>query len=156
MDGLEIRLARDGDIAALAQMRAALWPESSAAQHAAELQEIVAGRIPAILPMVVFVATGGDGKILGFLEVGMRSHADGCDWAKPVGYVEGWFVSAEVRKRGVGAALLGAAEDWAREQGCKEMASDAQSTNMLSQKVHESLGFEIAERAVLYRKALQK
>ena len=51
-------------------------------------------------------------------------------------------------------ALLRAAEDWARARGCCEIASDTQLTNTLSQQVHESLGFQIAERAILYRKLL--
>lgn len=60
----------------------------------------------------------------GFLEVGLRSHADGCDPAQPVGFVEGWFVEEACRNRGIGRALMRAAEDWARGQGCVEMASD--------------------------------
>jgi aminoglycoside 6'-N-acetyltransferase I len=154
MDGIEIRTAQTGDVAELAGLRATLWPESSREEHAAELQEIVAGRVPGILPMVVLVAVNWDGKIAGFLEVGLRSHADGCDWTRPVGYVEGWFVSEEARHRGIGAALLQAAEKWAREQGCKEMASDTQIHNVTSQRAHEALGFAVAERAILYRKTL--
>jgi aminoglycoside 6'-N-acetyltransferase I len=54
----------------------------------------------------------------------------------------------------VGAALLRAAEDWARAQGCHEMASDTDIENQLSQHVHEASGFTIAARAILYRKFL--
>lgn len=154
MDSVEIRMAEAGDVGELAGLRAALWPESSREEHAAELKEIVAGRVPGILPMVVLVAVQRDGKMVGFLEAGLRSHADGCDWTRPVGYVEGWFVNAEVRRRGIGAALLEAAEEWSRGQGCKEMASDTQAHNVTSQHVHEALGFEVAERAILYRKTL--
>jgi len=151
---IEIRLARAEDVAQLAALRATLWPESSAAEHAAELQEIVAGRVPGVLPMVVLVAVTANAKLAGFLEVGLRSHADGCDWTRPVGYVEGWFVAVEMRRRGIGKALLQAAEEWARGQGCKEMASDTQMHNRTSQRVHEALGFEVTERAILYRKTL--
>jgi hypothetical protein len=35
-----------------------------------------------------------------------------------------------------------------------EMASDTQIENVTSQRVHEALGFGLAERSVLYRKAL--
>jgi len=154
MDGIDIRTAQAADVGELAGLRAALWPESSQEEHGAELREIVAGRVPGILPMVVLVAANRDRKIVGFLEVGLRSHADGCDWTRPVGYVEGWFVSEEARRQGIGAALLLAAEAWAREQGCKEMASDTQMHNLTSQCVHETLGFEVAERAILYRKTL--
>lgn len=154
MNWVEIRMAQAADVEELAELRAALWPESSRVEHAAELKEIVAGRVPGILPMVVFVAVRRDRKMVGFLEAGLRSHADGCDRARPVGYVEGWFVSAEARRGGIGAALLEAAEEWARGQGCREMASDAQAHNVTSQEVHGALGFEVAERAILYRKTL--
>jgi len=50
--------------------------------------------------------------------------------------------------------LLRAAEDWARSQGCIEMASDTAIDNQVSQRAHEALGFEVAERSVLYPKTL--
>jgi aminoglycoside 6'-N-acetyltransferase I len=154
MADFQIRLAELSDIPQLSRLREALWPESSAEEHAGELAQILAGKIPSILPMVIFVAAAPAGALLGFLEVGMRSHADGCDWSHAVGYVEGWFVLENARRRGIGAALLRAAEDWSRAQGCKEIASDTQIDNGVSQSAHRALGFEVAERAVLFRKSL--
>jgi aminoglycoside 6'-N-acetyltransferase I len=91
---------------------------------------------------------------LGFAEVDLRSHADGCDPARPVGYLEGWYVAAEARRSGVGRRLLSAAEDWARSHGCVEVASDTWVDNELSQACHEALGFQVVDRCVHYRKAL--
>jgi aminoglycoside 6'-N-acetyltransferase I len=138
----------------LAELRTALWPESGVAEHFAELQRVLGGESLATLPLVIFVAEDSQGALCGFLEAGLRSHADGCDPSKPVGYVEGWYVAESHRRQGIGAALLRASEGWARSQDCRELASDTQLTNTLSQRVHESLGFEVAERAVLYRKRL--
>ena len=104
--------------------------------------------------MRIFVAEKSDGTLIGFLETNLRSAADGCDEKLPVGYVEGWFVAEPNRGKGVGAALLRAAEDWARAQGCHEIASDTDIENKLSQHVHEASGFTIAARAILYRKSL--
>jgi aminoglycoside 6'-N-acetyltransferase I len=106
------------------------------------------------MPLVIFVAEVSDGTLAGFLETRLRSHADGCDESHPVGYVEGWYVSEGWRRQGIGSDLLRAAEDWARRQGCKEMASDTRIDNLVSQRAHEALGFEVAERSVLYRKKL--
>lgn len=153
---VQIRPASPGDLGQLAPLREALWPDSSAAEHALELAAILAGKPPGILPLVVFVAESSDrpAALVGFLEVGLRSCADGCDESRPVGYVEGWYVADRHRRLGVGSALLRAAENWARSQDCREIASDTQLTNTLSQQVHESLGFQVAERAILYRKSL--
>ena len=139
----------------LAALFHALWPEGPVEEHCRELEAILSGNPPGTLPLVVFVAEASDKSLLGFLEVGLRSHADSCDPARPVGYVEGWYVTDAHRNRGIGKQLLVAAEDWARSQGCTEMASDTQLGNELSLLVHQSLGYEIVERAILFRKALR-
>jgi aminoglycoside 6'-N-acetyltransferase I len=119
-----------------------------------EIAPILVGKPRATLPSVILVAELTDGTLAGFLEVGLRSHADGCDTRHPVGFVEGWFVKESLRRRGVGAQLLAAAEDWARSQGCVEIASDTWIDSSLSQRVHEMLKFEVVDRCVHYRKAL--
>ena len=106
------------------------------------------------MPLIILVAEAIDGKLVGFLEVDLRSHADGCNPSQPVGYIEGWYVAEDHRHRGVGKKLLGNAEDWARSQGCVEMASDAIIDNELSQRAHEALGYEVVDRCVHYRKKL--
>lgn len=131
-----------------------MWPESSSEEHARELQFILNGKFSGQLPLVILAAEASDGTLAGFLEAGLRSYADGCDASHPVGYVEGWYITEEWRRQGIGAKLLRAAEDWARSQGCKEMASDTRIDNDASQRAHKALGFEVVERSVLYRKAL--
>jgi aminoglycoside 6'-N-acetyltransferase I len=72
----------------------------------------------------------------------------------PIGFIEGWFVEADVRRRGIGRALVGVAEEWARRQGCKEMASDALVDNELSLLAHNRVGFEVANHCTDFRKTL--
>jgi aminoglycoside 6'-N-acetyltransferase I len=103
--------------------------------------------------MAILVAQDDGGSLIGILEV-MRSHADGCNPARPVGFVEGWFVHETFQGRGIGKELMNAAEDWARAQGCVEMASDTCIDNEESQRAHEALGFEVVDRCVNFRKAL--
>lgn len=150
-----VRLAQPSDLRGLAPLLAALWPESPAEEHARELELILAGKAPGTLPLVIFVAEDRDGSVVGFLECGLRSHAESCNPSRPVGYVEGWYVAAGYRRRGIGKSLLAAGEEWARRQGCLEMASDALSDNTLSQDVHQRLGFEVVEHSVHFRKALR-
>jgi aminoglycoside 6'-N-acetyltransferase I len=154
MPDIRIRKAVLTDCQELARLREALWPESSAEAHALELKAILDGTAGLVVPMDIFVAEGESGALVGFLEVGLRSCADGCDPSRAVGYVEGWYVAASYRKQGIGGKLLAAAEDWARQHGCGEMASDAQIENELSQRVHEAAGYTVVDRCVHYRKAL--
>ena len=149
-----VRMARPADIGALARLRAALWPESSAEEHAQELVSILDGKAPGLMPLIEFVAEEPSGPLVGFAEVGLRSLADGCDLSHAVGYLEGWYVIESHRERGIGRKLLHAAEEWARKQGCVEMASDALLANALSQRVHQALGYQEVDRCVRYRKTL--
>jgi aminoglycoside 6'-N-acetyltransferase I len=154
MTSIVVRPARAADRAALHALRAALWPNAPAEELLSELDAILSGKVPGVLPLVNFVAEAGDGSLVGFIEVGLRSHAEGCDPAHAAGYVEGWYVAAAHQRRGVGRQLLRAAEDWAREQGCTEMASDTWIANELSERVHKALGFREVERAIHFRKSL--
>jgi len=133
-----------------------LWPESSGEEHAQELRLILGDKAALVLtmPLIIFVAEANDGTLVGFLEVDLRSHADGCNPSRPVGYIEGWYVTEDHRQCGIGRKLLKKAEDWARSHRCVEMASDALIDNELSQRAHEALGYEVVDRCVHYRKRL--
>lgn len=47
---------------------------------------------------------------------------------------------------------MAAAEDWAREHGYSELASDTLLENRASEGAHRALGFEEVERAIHFRK----
>jgi aminoglycoside 6'-N-acetyltransferase I len=130
-----------------------LWPDGTLNEHRAEAALVLAGKPPSTLPLVIFVAES-ERRVVGFIEVGLRSHADGCDTRQPVGFVEGWYVEPENRGTGVGRALMGAAEKWSRAQGCREMASDTWIDHPSSQRAHEALGFEVVDRCVHFRRPL--
>jgi aminoglycoside 6'-N-acetyltransferase I len=102
---------------------------------------------------VIVADLGCGGGLCGFVEIGERSVADGCA-TSPVAYLEGWYVEPDRRRQGIGGALLRAAENWARERGYQEFASDAEIENSLSQGAHAKYGFHEVERAILYRKRL--
>jgi aminoglycoside 6'-N-acetyltransferase I len=149
-----VRLGVLADLDAVSRLFCALWPDGSRAEHQEEARAILAGSPPSTLPLVVFVAEAG-GAVVAFIEVGLRSHADGCDTRRPVGFIEGWLVEPEHRGKGVGRALMLAAEDWARSQGCRELASDTWLDHEVSQRAHEALGFEVVDRCVNFKKALR-
>lgn len=148
------RIAGIDDLEPLTEQRHQLWPEGSAAEHRKELQQILSGELATTFPYVV-IAAAVEGRIIGFAEVTLSSRADGCDPTTPIGYLEGWFVVEEWRRRGVGAALVSAFEEWALAHGCREIASDTWIDNPRSIAAHESLGFEEVDRCVNYRKSLE-
>ena len=156
MDSVQIRPAQPSDLDQLAPLLAALWPESPADEHGEELRLLLGDNSASVLtmPVTIFVAEAPDGRLVGFLEVDLRSHADGCNPSHPVGYIEGWYVATDYRERGVGKKLLAEAEEWARSHECVEMASDALIDNELSQRAHAALGYEVVDRCVHYRKVL--
>ena len=151
-----IRPANASDLDQLARLCEALWPTSSAEEHAQELRLLLGGKAALVLtmPLAFFVAEASDGALVGFVEVDLRSHADGCNPSQPVGYIEGWYVAKDYRRLGIGKKLLDQAEDWARSHGCIEIASDALIENDVSQRAHEALGYKVVDRCVHYRKVL--
>ena len=116
--------------------RQALWPDFPKLEHVRAIEVTITTKID-----VAFVAESQSGQVVGFVEASLRSFAEGCD-TSPVGYVEGWFVRPEHRRQGIGQALVAAAEQWAIEQGCVEMASDARIENTVSQQAHLAIGFK--------------
>jgi aminoglycoside 6'-N-acetyltransferase I len=138
-------------------MRELLWPESSVEEHRKELEAVLQSGKYGTLPMAILVSrdvSHEEEALTGFIEVGLRSHADGCDIARSVGFVEGWFVYEAFRKQGIGKALMCSAEDWARQQGCLEIASDTWIDDEMSIDAHQALGFEVVDRCVHFRKPL--
>lgn len=127
----------------------ALWP-AEPDEHQLEMQEQCEqpGRY------AQFIAYSSDGEPQGLVEVALRSdYVNGTD-SSPVGFLEGLYVDPRFRKQGIAGMLVRAAEQWAREQGCTEMASDALLENTASHAMHASLGFEETERVVYFRKLI--
>jgi aminoglycoside 6'-N-acetyltransferase I len=152
---IQVRPALPTDLEAVTQLAVALWPDAPEEEHREHAAAILAGAPPSTLPLVLLVAVAADGgDVVGFIEVGLRSHADGCDPRHPVGFIEGWCVRPEVQRRSVGRALMTAAEAWARSQGARELASDTWIDEEPSQRAHAALGFEVVDRCVHFRKSL--
>lgn len=143
-----IRRAAYGDKPAWVQMRHRLWPEAPVDYLELDLDDKLGNPRYA-----VFVASGEDGSLLAFIEVSLREYAEGCE-TSPVGYIEAWYVDEHVRGQRLGRDLVHTAEHWAREQGCREMASDTWLANETGIAVHERLGYYEVDRLVHFVKRL--
>ena len=145
---MEARRYRDADWGEWLRMSIALFPHETSENLAAGMRDFRARN-----DAEVFVVARSDESLSGFVEVGSRLYADGCD-SSPVGYIEAWFVDEDIRRLGLGRALLDAAEGWARQRGYTEMASDALLDNIVSHRAHERAGYAEVERVVQFRKPI--
>jgi aminoglycoside 6'-N-acetyltransferase I len=132
-------------------MRHAFWPDGSEAEHAGEIAAFLEGR--AREPLAVLIAEDGSREPLGFAELSIRPCAEGCRTTR-VAYLEGWYVVPQARRRGVGRALVAAAEAWARSQGCSEFASDTALANDAGAAAHRAVGFVEVGQVRCFRKEL--
>lgn len=145
-----VRRVKESDFSDWFRLRKSLWDESSDEEHRAEMSDI----IEHTETQLVLVAETDDSNLIGFLEASIRPFVEDCH-TDQVGYLEGWYVEPDYRQHGIGRILVQAAEDWARQKGCEEMASDAEIGNDLSLTAHLRLGYEESSRLVHLRKDLR-
>ena len=149
---IPIRPVETGDAEAWLQMRISLWPEDDEPAHRQEIERFFAGEFPRG-PWQALVADAPTEGLLGFAEVSVRTYAQGCTSSR-VAYLEGWFVAPHARRRGIGRALVVAAEAWGRQRACSEFASDADAENHTSHAAHRALGFDDVGLVRCFRKDL--
>jgi aminoglycoside 6'-N-acetyltransferase I len=144
-----IRAVEQRDAPEWLRMRSVLWPGDG---HAGEIEEYFRSGGSPLLTTVLVVEREANG-LAGFLELGLRAYAEGCE-SSPVPFIEGWYVDADRREQGIGRALVRAAEGWARSRGHTEIASDVELENDLSITAHGALGYEEVSRLVCFRRTL--
>ena len=147
-DAVTLRLGTLADAERLSRLRHALWPDGSEAEHRREVVRFFETRQTG----AVLVAEDPSG-LLGFAELSIRPYAEGCESGR-VGFLEGWYVVPEARRRGIGRRLVAAGEEWASAAGCTEFASDAEADNELGAVAHRRLGFEEVGLIRCFRKDL--
>jgi aminoglycoside 6'-N-acetyltransferase I len=147
---VRVRKIAPGDRDEWLRLRTALWP-GSLSDHDAETRAYFAEGAKAF---VVYVAEL-DARVVGFLELDHRSYAPGCT-SKPVPFIEGWYVEPGLQRRGIGRALVEAAETDARTAGFTEIASDTELENALGIAAHRALGYQETDRVVSFRKSLRE
>ncbi|MRS61973.1 GNAT family N-acetyltransferase [Larkinella terrae] len=72
----------------------------------------------------------------------------------PVAYLEAVYVKPGYQKHGIGRRLVAFGEEWAREKGCRQFASDTELTNTTSIDFHQKTGFSEVNRIVCFIKDL--
>jgi aminoglycoside 6'-N-acetyltransferase I len=144
-----VRPVTPDDAEAWLRLRDELWPDHE--DNRSEIDAFFRGGVEK--PLAVLLAVDEELGVVGLVELSLRPYAEGCE-TSPVAYVEGWFIDETVRRQGVGRLLIQTAEQWARERGCTELASDTKVENEVSAAAHASLGFEETNRMICFRKRL--
>jgi len=147
--GFDVRPVKPSDVVDWLRMREALWP-SEQEEHANDVRRFFEGE--RIEPAEVLIAVDEGGQAVGFAELSIRSVVEGCEHGE-VGFLDGWFVHDGLRRKGFGAMLVRAAEEWARRQGCAEFGSYTKIDNSVSMPPTRRSAFEETERLVCFRKA---
>lgn len=143
-----IRVATKEDLPAIAQLAAMLWPSEN---EGILLSEFEAGHGS---PDRALYISEEENEVIGFVELSLRNdYVEGTS-SSPVAYIEAIFVKEPYRKQHIGVALVQQAEEWAREKGCSELASDIEISNIISQNFHRQCGFKEANRIVAFVKTL--
>ncbi len=144
-----LRKATARDLSAITGLSLQLY----GGRHDADELEAENRRLLRMRSQVVFLALR-DGCAVGFAHGSIRTdYVEGTSSGR-VGYLEGVYVQPEARRCGVAARLLGLCEDWARQRGCREFASDCLLANSGSIHFHQKTGFMEANRIVCWTKKL--
>lgn len=144
-DAATLRRARIGDAAELARLSEQLGYPQQAVEFERRLRRLL---ISADHPVVV--ATDDDTHLLGFIAIERRLILEAGERVEIVGLV----VDDAARRRGIGQALVRAAEDWARSLGVGEVFVRSNIVREQSHPFYESNGYERTKTQHVYRRRL--
>ncbi|MGN1201457.1 MAG: aminoglycoside 6'-N-acetyltransferase [Candidatus Caccovivens sp.] len=143
-----IKKASLSEIEILAKLANKLWTGHSVEELKIEFSDIMQKNQSAFFVKYV------EEQPVGFAQCQKRfDYVEGTH-SSPVGYLEGVYVCPKYRRQGFATQLLKECENWAKENGCKEFASDCQLCNYKSAKFHLVSGFKEANRIICFTKKL--
>ena len=122
-----------------------LDPASVAAAYRAGLQHPAGQAADEAATLVAAL----DGRVVAVLDIHVARPA-GAHQPRLYGYVSELAVAADARRHGVGAALMTAAEDWARRHGCGWTVLDYNAHNVDAERFYvDRLGYRPAGQIVI-------
>ena len=138
------RQAAADEAETVAALACELWPDHTPEEMAGEFEQLLSADDAAVF------LYWKDGEPVGFAQCQLRrDYVEGTE-TSPVGYLEGVWVKETERMRGIARKLVSSCEQWAKDKGCTEFASDCELENTVSQAFHQAIGFEEASRIVAY------
>ncbi len=143
-----IRAMTRTDRDAWADMRIAMWPDTTRHEHLKEIDDILGAA-----DCWAFIAISADDRPAGFAEVSIHKYVNGCTQS-PVPFLEGIWVEPGQRRSGAATALIAEVERFFLAKGFGELCSDTFADNAVSRTAHRRWGFEETETVVFFRKSI--
>ncbi|MDY2927106.1 aminoglycoside 6'-N-acetyltransferase [Anaerococcus sp.] len=138
--------AIEKDRVTLAQMAKEIWDNDNLLELEKEFIDMIHNKNE-----TAFILCEGDLPVA-FANVSLRcDYVEGTD-SSPVGYLERIFVKEAYRKKSYARSLVMKCEEWARDMGAIEFASDCLLDNRDSYLFHLAIGFVEANRIICFRK----
>lgn len=143
-----VRKAENKDLEILASLAILIWNNHSVKELITEFSETISNGKSQFL-----LKYKGDIPI-GFAQCQLRhDYVEGTK-TTPVGYLEGILIKDGYRNKGYAKELLEACEIWAKDNGCREFASDCEIDNTGSYHFHKAMHFTEANRIICFTKEL--
>jgi GNAT superfamily N-acetyltransferase len=98
----------------------------------------------------VFVAVLPQGEVIGWVGVYVFRAVE----LDPYADISGLVVDETLRSRGIGKALLNAAEDWGRRAGCGAISVNSNISRGRAHRFYECNGYELVKTQNIFRKNL--
>ncbi|MBQ6997864.1 MAG: GNAT family N-acetyltransferase [Oscillospiraceae bacterium] len=136
------------DAATVAKLAVNMWSTHTVTELTADFEQLLAGKNAAVFLLYV------EEKAVGFAQCQLRTDYVEGTQSSPVGYLEGVYIEKALRSQGYGRLLLRTCEQWAKERGCKEFASDCEMNNTQSLAFHLHSGFDEVNRIICFAKKL--
>lgn len=143
-----VRKAGKKDLEEVANLAVLMWDTHSVEELVDEFSELISKD-----GTQFFLKYENDTPV-GFAQCQLRSDYVEGTATSPVGYLEGIFVKEGSRNKGYAKELLTECEAWARDQGCREFASDCEINNTASFHFHMAMHFNEANRIICFSKKL--
>jgi aminoglycoside 6'-N-acetyltransferase I len=143
---MEIQALAENNLTNLINLVLELWPECSFDEEYNSYKNILnAGN------ETCYLVKENEAHIA-FIHLSIRTdYVEGAT-AFPVGYIEALYVKPDHQQKGIAKLLVAQGENWSKQKGCKEMASDTELNNTGAIAFHKKLGFEEANRIVCFIK----
>ena len=143
-----VKKAEKSDLESAVNLALALWESSSVNELTDEFIDTFADN-----ESEIFLKTENGTPIV-FAQCSLRhDYVEGTE-SSPVGYLEGIYIKDKFRNKGYAKELLNACEEWAKDKGCCEFASDCEIDNISSLLFHKAVNFTEANRIICFTKKL--